>query len=300
MKQKSEFSIIGQALLIIPGFDLVYQKLEQQVVLRGQAKSTFENYIHRIAQVCLHFNCLPEEVIEDELNDYLAGLALSAKSPSRSAFKHSVYGLRYYYRYVGLPARAVKLPSLKKDARLPDILNKAELKKLFVAPTLLKHRILLMLIYSAGLRSSELINLKIADIDFERSSIHIRRSKYNKDRIVPLFLYMAVGLQKYLALEQPLTWLFNGKLLGSTYSSKAIAQVMREAVKEAGISKSVTVHSLRHSFATHLIEDGLNIITVKDLLGHSKIETTMVYLHIAQCPLIQAHSPLDTLYPQQR
>lgn len=300
MKQKSEFSIIGQALLIIPGFDRVYQKLEQQVVLRGQAKSTFENYIHRIAQVCLHFNCLPEEVIEDELNDYLAGLALSAKSPSRSAFKHSVYGLRYYYRYVGLPTRAVKLPSLKKDARLPDILNKAELKKLFVAPTLLKHRILLMLIYSAGLRSSELINLKIADIDFERSSIHIRRSKYNKDRIVPLSLYMAVGLQKYLALEQPLTWLFNGKLLGSTYSSKAIARVMREAVKEAGIAKSVTVHSLRHSFATHLIEDGLNIITVKDLLGHSKIETTMVYLHIAQCPLIQAHSPLDTLYPQQR
>lgn len=300
MKQKSEFSIIGQALLIIPGFDRVYQKLEQQVVLRGQAKSTFENYIHRIAQVCLHFNCLPEEVIEDELNDYLAGLALSAKSPSRSAFKHSVYGLRYYYRYVGLPTRAVKLPSLKKDARLPDILNKAELKKLFVAPTLLKHRILLMLIYSAGLRSSELINLKIADIDFERSSIHIRRSKYNKDRIVPLSLYMAVGLQKYLALEQPLTWLFNGKLLGSTYSSKAIARVMREAVKEAGISKSVTVHSLRHSYATHLIEDGLNIITVKDLLGHSKIETTMVYLHIAQCPLIQAHSPLDTLYPQQR
>ena len=300
MKQKSEFSIIGQALLIIPGFDRVYQKLEQQVVLRGQAKSTFENYIHRIAQVCLHFNCLPEEVIEDELNDYLAGLALSAKSPSRSAFKHSVYGLRYYYRYVGLPTRAVKLPSLKKDARLPDILNKAELKKLFVAPALLKHRILLMLIYSAGLRSSELINLKIADIDFERSSIHIRRSKYNKDRIVPLSLYMAVGLQKYLALEQPLTWLFNGKLLGSTYSSKAIARVMREAVKEAGIAKSVTVHSLRHSYATHLIEDGLNIITVKDLLGHSKIETTMVYLHIAQCPLIQAHSPLDTLYPQQR
>lgn len=300
MKQKSEFSVIGRAMATVAGFDRVYHKLEQQVLLRGQAKSTFENYIHRIAQVSLHFNSLPEDVIEEELNDFLAGLALSAKSPSRSAFKHSVYGLRYYYRYVGLPTRAVKLPSLKKDAPLPDILNKAELKKLFVAPTLLKHRILLMLIYSAGLRSSELTNLKIADIDFERKAIHIRRSKYNKDRIVPLSVYMAVGLQKYLALEQPLTWLFNGKQPGSSYSSKAIAWVMREAVSTAGITKSVTVHSLRHSFATHLIEDGLNIITVKDLLGHSKIETTMVYLHIAQCPLIQAHSPLDTLYPQQR
>jgi site-specific recombinase XerD len=155
-----------------------------------------------------------------------------------------------------------------------------------------------MLIYSAGLRSSEVINLKIADIDFERRSIHIRRSKYNKDRMVPLSEYMVVGLKKYLTLERPLTWLFNGKTLGAPYSAKAISWVMREAVKAAGIAKDVTVHTLRHSYATHLIEDGLNIVTVKDLLGHSKIETTMIYLHIAQCPLVKAHSPLDTLYPE--
>jgi site-specific recombinase XerD len=300
MKTKSENSIIGRALATVAGFDSVYHKLSQQVVLRGQAKSTFENYIHRIAQVSLHFNSLPEDISEEELNEYLVGLALSAKSPSRSAFKHSVYGLRYYYRYVGLASRAVKLPSLKKDAKLPDILNKAELRKLFLAPTLLKHRILLMLIYSAGLRSGELINLKISDIDFERKTIHIRRSKYNKDRIVPLSEYMSVGLRKYLVLEQPLTWLFNGKQLGSPYSSKGISWVMRQNVTAAGITKSVTVHSLRHSYATHLIEDGLNIVTVKDLLGHSKIETTMIYLHVAQCPLIKAHSPLDTLYPETR
>jgi site-specific recombinase XerD len=155
-----------------------------------------------------------------------------------------------------------------------------------------------MLIYSAGLRSSEVINLKIADIDFERRSIHIRRSKYNKDRMIPLSEYMAHGLKQYLTLERPLTWLFNGKTLGSPYSAKAISWVMREAVKAAGIAKDVTVHTLRHSYATHLIEDGLNIVTVKDLLGHSKIETTMIYLHIAQCPQVKAHSPLDTLYPE--
>ena len=298
MKQKSEFSVIGRAMTTVAGFDRVYRSLEQQVTLRGQAKSTFENYIHRIAQVSLHFNCLPEDVIEEELNEYLAALALSAKSPSRSAFKHSVYGLRYYYRYVGLANRAVKLPSLKKDAKLPTIFNKSELRRLFKAPALLKHRVLLMLIYSAGLRSSEVINLKISDIDFERRAIHIRRSKYNKDRMVPLSEYMALGLKKYLALERPLTWLFNGKTLGMQYSAKGISWVMRDAVKKAGIAKDVTVHTLRHSYATHLIEDGLNIVTVKDLLGHSKIETTMVYLHIAQCPLIKAHSPLDTLYPE--
>ena len=298
MKQKSDFSIVGRAMASVAGFDRVYHTLEQQVVLRGQAKSTFENYIHRIAQVSLHFNRLPEDVSSEELNEYLVSLAVSAVSPSRSAFKHSVYGLRYYYRYVGLPDRAVRLPSLKKDAKLPTIFNKSELRLLFKAPTLLKHRVLLMLIYSAGLRSSEVIHLKISDIDFERRSIHIRRSKYNKDRVVPLSEYMAVGLGRYIALERPLTWLFNGKILGTTYSPKGISWVMREAVKTAGIAKDVTVHTLRHSYATHLIEDGLNIITVKDLLGHSKIETTMVYLHIAQCPLIKAHSPLDTLYPE--
>ena len=298
MKTKSEFSIIGRALATVAGFDRVYHTLEQQVVLRGQAKSTFENYIHRIAQVSLHFNRLPEDVSSDELNEYLVSLAVSAVSPSRSAFKHSVYGLRYYYRYVGLPDRAVRLPSLKKDAKLPTIFNKSELRLLFKAPTLLKHRVLLMLIYSAGLRSSEVIHLKISDIDFERRSIHIRRSKYNKDRVVPLSEYMAVGLGKYIALERPLTWLFNGKILGTTYSPKGISWVMREAVKTAGIAKDVTVHTLRHSYATHLIEDGLNIITVKDLLGHSKIETTMIYLHIAQCPLVKAYSPLDSLYPE--
>ena len=298
MKQKSNSSIIGRALATVAGFDRVYRTLEQQVVLRGQAKSTFENYIQRIAQVSLHFNRLPEDVSTDELNEYLVSIAVSAVSPSRSAFKHSVYGLRYYYRYVGLPDRAVRLPSLKKDAKLPTIFNKSELRLLFKAPTLLKHRVLLMLIYSAGLRSSEVIHLKISDIDFERRSIHIRRSKYNKDRVVPLSEYMAVGLGRYIALERPLTWLFNGKILGTTYSPKGISWVMREAVKTAGIAKDVTVHTLRHSYATHLIEDGLNIITVKDLLGHSKIETTMIYLHIAQCPLVKAYSPLDSLYPE--
>ena len=204
MKSTNDFTVIGRAMATVAGFDRVYRTLEQQVVLRGQAKSTFENYIHRIAQVSLHFNRLPEEVSAEELNDFLASLAVSAISPSRSAFKHSVYGLRYYYRYVGLPDRAIKLPSLKKDAKLPTIFNKSELRLLFKAPALLKHRVLLMLIYSAGLRSSEVINLKLSDIDFERRAIHIRRSKYNKDRMVPLSEYMTVGLQKYIALECPL------------------------------------------------------------------------------------------------
>jgi integrase/recombinase XerD len=110
---------------------------------------------------------------------------------------------------------------------------------------------------------------------------------------------MSKGLHQYLAVEHPQHWLFNGKSSNEPYSSRGIGWVFREALKKTSITKEVSVHSLRHSYATHLIEDGLNIVTVKELLGHAKIETTMVYLHIAQCPLIQAHSPLDTLYPQR-
>ena len=122
-----------------------------------------------------------------------------------------VYGLRYYYRLLGINKRAIALPSLKRDTKLPAILNRKELKELFRAPKLLKQRIVLSLIYSAGLRGKEAINLKISDIDFERMTIHIRQTKYKKDRIVPLSLTMAKGLQKYIRAENPHIWLFNGK-----------------------------------------------------------------------------------------
>jgi integrase/recombinase XerD len=299
MNKKSERSVVSRAIQSVDGFSRVFDTLHTHTTLRGQSQSTFENYMHRIAHVSLHFNRLPEQISEEELNEYLVSLALSAKSPSRSAFKHAVYGLRYYYRYAGLSDRAVNLPSLKKELKLPVILNRSELRELFRAPTLLKHRIILALIYSAGLRSCEVINLKIADIDFERKVLHIKQSKYKKDRILPLSDYMAKGLKDYISVEHPQTWLFNGKSGNDPYSSRAMGWVFREALKKTTIQKEVSIHSLRHAYATHLIEDGLNIVTVKELLGHAKIETTMVYLHVAQCPLIQAHSPLDTLYPKR-
>lgn len=147
-------------------FQKVYKLLQQQVTLRGQSRSTLENYIRRIAQISLHFGVLPEQVSDDEINEFLAGLAISSKSPSRSSFKHAVYGLRYYFRLIGQNKRAIALPSLKQDTRLPVILNRSELKELFRTPALLKHRIVLTLVYSAGLRGQEVINLKLQDIDF--------------------------------------------------------------------------------------------------------------------------------------
>jgi len=268
--------------------------------LRGQSKSTLDNYIRRIALFVLHFNKLPQQLEEDEINEYLAALARDPKSPSRSSFKHMVYGLRYYYRLLGMNKRAIALPSLKQETKLPVILNRSELKELFSAPQLLKQRILLALIYSAGLRGQEVINLKISDIDFERMTIHIRQTKYKKDRIVPLSPFMAGGLKKYLKAENPHIWLFNGKNPGSQYSIRGLSWVMRENLKKTSITKQVNLHSLRHTYATHLLEEGLNIVTLKELLGHAEITTTMIYLHVAQCELIKPHSPIDSLYIRKK
>ncbi|MBK8805591.1 MAG: tyrosine-type recombinase/integrase [Bacteroidales bacterium] len=296
MRKKSELTIVERAILAVPGFEAVVKKLENQVVLRGQSMSTLQNYIRRIALFCLHFQKLPEEISEDEINEYLVALALDKNSPSRSSFKHMVYGLRYYYRLLGMNKKAIALPSLKKDNKLPVILNHKELKELFSAPQLLKQRIVLSLIYSAGLRGQEVINLKISDIDFLRMTIHIRQSKGKKDRIVPLADAMAQGLKKYLMAENPHIWLFNGKEADGKYSVRGLSWVMRENLKKTSITKDVNLHSLRHSYATHLLEQGINIVTLKELLGHADITTTMLYLHVAQCPLIKPHSPLDTLY----
>lgn len=296
MRQKKGLNVVERAIIAVSGFEAVVKKLEQQVTLRGQSMSTLRNYINRVARISLHFGRLPENISEDEINEYLVGLARDPKSPSRSSFKHMVYGLRYYYRLLGLNDKAIALPALNRDTRLPVILNRSELKELFATPKLLKQRVVLSLIYSAGLRGQEVINLKLADIDFERMTIHIRQSKYKKDRMVPLSPAMVIGLKKYLGAEHPHEWFFNGKQPGSQYSVKGLSWVFREALKKTSITKKVNLHSLRHSYATHLLEEGVNIVTLKDLLGHSDITTTMIYLHVAQCEHIKSHSPFDTLY----
>lgn len=296
MIKKTLPTILERAIIVVPEFEKVLITLSQQVTLRGQSQSTLNNYSRRIALFVIHFEKLPEYVSEDEINEYLVSLARDPKSPSRSSFKHMVYGLRYYYRLLGMNKSAIALPTLKKDTKLPVILNRSELKELFAAPTLLKQRIVLILIYSAGLRGQEVINLKISDIDFERMTIHIRQSKFKKDRIVPLSPTMVIGLKKYLKAENPHIWLFNGKQADHKYSVRGLSWIMRENLKKTSITKDVNLHTLRHTYATHLLEEGLDIVTLKNLLGHSEITTTMIYLHIAQCEHVNPHSPLDTLY----
>lgn len=273
----------------------MHNKLEQQVKLNGYSSSTLTNYGRSIAKLSLYFGCTPLELEEAQINEYLLELN-ATQSPSKSYFKHTVYGLRYLFRLMNRDDRAIRLPSIKKAKTLPVVLSTQECKRLFKSPKLLRHRVLLMLIYSAGLRISEVCKLKIEDIDSDRMHIHVRQSKGRKDRYVVLSPLVLKGLRKYYKGERPVNWLFNGKEPGSPISKQGVQWAMRMAVKKAGIRKKATVHTLRHSYATHLLEAGLDLVTVKEQLGHSRIETTMEYLHIARLRPQQAFSPLDKLY----
>jgi integrase/recombinase XerD len=138
--------------------------------------------------------------------------------------------------------------------------------------------------------------LKVSDIDFHRKQIHVRESKNNKSRYVVLSAYIAEGLKQYIKGSKPQAYLFNGKLKGTPLGHSAVQQTFRLAMKKAGIIKEACVHTLRHSFATHLLEQGVDIVSIKDQLGHAHIDATMVYLHVARLHPSRVHSPFDKLY----
>lgn len=296
-------TILTQACAKITGFKELYQKMERNMSIAGKSKSTLHNYARHLAKLALHFNCMPTELDPDQVNDYLYLVQQQHKTPSDSYFKFSVYGLRFALRMEGLKDKRVELPSIKRSNKLPVVLSKEEMKRLLNAPKLLKHRILIGLLYGCGLRCFEVRSVRLADLDFDRKMLHVVQGKGGKDRYVPLSDHLIRGLKKYILSEKPVEWIFNGKPdgraggdLDSRYSQRGVQWAVKEAKKAAGIIKDINVHTLRHTYATHLLEDGLDIISIKDLLGHQCIDTTMVYLHIAQSGRVKPFSPLDTLF----
>jgi integrase/recombinase XerD len=297
--------LIYQANEQVLGFRDQIKKLERDLSILGRSSSTFKNYSRHLAQMALHFKCLPTELDEDQINDYLHLLQEKHDTPSDSYFKHTVYGLRTLFKSAGITPLQIKLPSIKGDKKLPVVLSKKEVWQLLKSCDLLKHRILIGLLYGCGLRCFEVRNLMLKDLDFDRKMLHVRQSKGNKDRYVPLSEHLIRGLKLYINTEKPNTWLFNGQPqeraggdFDSRYSQRGVQWAVKQASKKAGIVKDVSVHTLRHTFATHLLEDGMDIMTIKELLGHESIETTLIYLHVAQSKTRRYFSPLDTLFEQ--
>lgn len=288
-------NLVERAKREVPDFKEHFAKFEEQVTIGGYSESTLFNYARSVAKISLYFKRSVLELDPDEVNRYLFLLAKEKKASS-TYFKHSVYGLRFFFRLYDMEDRALKLPTIKNERKLPVVLSRKELIRLFNAPGRLKQRVLFSLVYSAGLRVGEVCRLKINDIDSDRMLIRIKKSKGKKDRYVPLSRFVLYGLRKYVKSSRPKDYLFNGRHKGRPLGTGAVQQSFRLAVQKARIHKDVCVHSLRHTYATHLLEEGVDIVTIKELMGHANIDTTMMYLHVAKMDRINANSPLDTLY----
>ncbi|MCC7452624.1 MAG: tyrosine-type recombinase/integrase [Crocinitomix sp.] len=294
-KKENYTTTLNKAKMLVPGFREAFSRFEERLILDQCSKSMFSNYGRNLAHLALHFGRVPHQIQVEEINAYLYRLTVHDKL-SISFFKQTVFGLRYWFRLFGMEDKAVQMPVIKKTETLPTVLSKEECKLIFSASRSMKHRFLLAFAYAGGLRMNELRHVKIADVDLDRKQVKIRQGKGKKDRYVILSELIALRFEKYLDQVKPQIYLFEGLKLGEVMGERSIQYVINEAVKKTDIQKAVSMHTLRHSFATHLLEDGVDIYSIQKLLGHADIRTTIVYLHVAQVIPKVAHSPLDTLY----
>jgi integrase/recombinase XerD len=295
----SKLSYLEQACIAVPEFKSLSEKFLRKYTIAGKSESCTRNYLMQISKMVIHLKCSPLDLTIDQMEEYLYFIR-EHEPPSLSSFKHLVYGLRTMFSMFKQEKLLLNLPSIAQSKALPVVFSQTEIRLILKTPRLLKHRILFALIYDCGLRISEAINLKLSDIDFNRQLVHIRQSKHKKDRYVPVSTLVLKRLGDYLATSCPRVWLFNGKVRGQQISREGIRHAFRAAIRKAGINKPVCVHTLRHSYATHLLEMGLDIVSVKNQLGHAEIRTTMMYLHIARSNPMAGFSPLEKLYGYER
>jgi integrase/recombinase XerD len=266
----------------------------EDMQLRGFSQHTQDVYLMRVTLFARFCNKHPDHLGGKEIREYLLHL-VNEKHASYGVVTQTYFALRFLYKIsMRRPWDVEKIPCMKKPERLPVILDKEEVKRLFAATDNLKHRTELMLAYSSGLRVSEVARLKISDIDTVRMTVLVRQGKGNKDRYTILSKVALETLIAYLRRFRPTAWLFPGVIPGRPITTSSIGLVIMAAKKRAGIAKPVTMHSLRHCFATHLIEEGTDLHRVQLLLGHRSPRTTALYLHVSRKDLSNIKSPLDT------
>jgi integrase/recombinase XerD len=236
-----------------------------------------------------------EKVSMEQINSYLLGL-IKTKNISISQQNQRINAIKFYYEKVlGKTKQYYEIHRPNRDKKLPKVLSKNEVKEILNSCNNIKHRCILMLIYSAGLRRSELINLKLADIDSERMVININGAKGKKDRISLLSENALHLLRQYYKEYKPKKCLFEGAK-GGKYSPTSISNVLKNAAQKARIHKTVTPHMLRHSFATHLLEQGTDLRYIQELLGHNSSKTTEIYTHVSKKAIDKIRNPVDDFF----
>ncbi|MDO1514590.1 tyrosine-type recombinase/integrase [Maribacter confluentis] len=249
--------------------------------LRKYAENTVKTYVHHFETFINYYSHIkPEVITEIEIRNYLQ--VLTREGRSTSYLNQAVNSIKFYFEVVmGMPNRFYKIERPIKHKQLPKVLSKKEVLFLIDHTNNLKHRCIVSLLYSAGLRRSELLHLKLEDIDSKRMLILVKDAKGNKDRMTVLSPTLLKELRTYYKQYRPKVFLFEGPKQ-KAYTASSVLKLISMAAKRAGIYKKVTPHMLRHSFATHLIEDGIDIRHIQLLLGHSSTKTTEIYTHVAE------------------
>lgn len=267
-----------------------------QLTVKRYSDNTITVYKDHIIKFFSHFPQVePSQLTDDDVKDYILFL-LKKRKISLSYQKQAISAIKFYFEKIlrrDTKKYYFEMPRNTED-KLPIVLSKTEVKKIFDSTYNLKHKTILETIYSAGLRLSEVVNLRIADIDSERKLIYVRGGKGKKDRTTILAEELLILLRKYFKIYKPKIWLFEGKN-GSHYSKRSVQKIFYDSLHKANIDKKASVHTLRHSFATHLLEQGEDLRYIQKILGHKSSSTTEIYTHITRPGMDKIKNPIDNL-----
>ena len=261
---------------------------QTELRLRGFSPMTVRNYSFFVEKFLAYCKKEAKELTEDDAKSYLSGLF---DSKSKNTILLAAASLKFFYKDIlGKEFSQIKMP--KKERKLPEVLNKEEVRELIDSADNRKSRLIISLLYSSGLRVSEIVNLKVEDLNLGDGLGWVRRGKGNKDRLFSLSKDLANELKEYIREKNYKTYVFSSE---KPLTTRNIQKIIKGTRERAGIKKKVTPHTLRHSFATHLLEDGTDIRMIQVLLGHSSLNTTQVYTHVSSAELKKIKNPLDTL-----
>lgn len=269
--------------------------MERDLQIRGFSPCTQQCYLGRVREFVRYFMRPPDRLAIDEINRYQHHLTRERKV-SWAVFNQSVAALRFFYGTTLQKDWDIKrIPYQKTGRKLPIVLSQQEVKTLLETPRNIKHRAILMTTYAGGLRVSEVVGLRVTDVDSQRMTLRVEQGKGRKDRYVMLSAKLLGVLREYWKAVRPQQWLFPGQIPEQHLTRSAVERIFYQARDAAGIAKKVSVHCLRHCFATHLLESGVNIRKIQCLLGHRSLQSTQIYTYIARDYLDNTPSPLDIL-----
>jgi integrase/recombinase XerD len=270
------------------------QRMAEDMTIRNLSPSTIDAYTWHVDKFCQHFGKPPEQLGPEEIRQYQLFL-INEKKASWSSFNQAVCGLRFLYQVTLKRPYTVKhIPFGKKPKKLPTVLGDEEVTRLLACLRNRKHRTVLTACYAAGLRLSEATHLKAEQIDSQRMQIRVL-GKGRKERLVPLSPRLLGELREYWKASRPSSYLFPGRAPDVPLSGTTIQKACKQAAADANINKVITPHTMRHSFATALLEAGVDLLTIGSLLGHKSFTTTLIYLHVRRPHLGRSPSPLDWL-----